>query len=497
MAKEYANMCVQYRKTGYDSPYYVGDEDCLFLNIMRPDQKPNESLLPVMLWIHGGSYKYGNASGDVWSEESMQYDGRFLSLQENILHVSIQYRLNSFGMLNWKGNKGSSTWKTDLNGEQVTYKYENFYGNLALYDAELAFNWVHRNIRHFGGDPYKITIAGASAGAGVASMLSSLESVAPIIKGIIQISGDALGPTTGFLPPAEWENDQLHNLKKIAGYNNCDETSETTMLNCLKDLNQYDLLKFSHKRHYRWVNDGNLVNAPYMEMIKNSAHVPFLAGINDADAAYFSPTWVKTPNEGTPELLHEYAESMTVDLGLPDKTVNMVNYAYTDYNGMNRYEDWFIRTNAAYMATDWRYGVGLMHKQILRKEYNSDAVNYMFNFNHTAGYKLDWDLNLPVHGEERVFIFGGPFAMFDDFKKKDRDVSVLMMSQIGLFVRDQTVSWSPFPSSAHISTFVRDDPQEPHMHSAGVWLDLILKENERKLNCKSFIQCPYPHNQLN
>ena len=99
-------------------------------------------------------------------------------------------------------------------------------------------------------------------------MLSSIESVAPVIKGIIQISGDAFGPTTGFLPPAEWENDQLHNLKKIAGYNNCDETSETTMLDCLKELDQYDLLKFSHKRHYRWVNDGNLVNAPYMELIK-------------------------------------------------------------------------------------------------------------------------------------------------------------------------------------------------------------------------------------
>ena len=99
-------------------------------------------------------------------------------------------------------------------------------------------------------------------------MLSSIESVAPIVKGIIQISGDAFGPTTGFLPPAEWENDQLHNLKKIAGYNHCDETSETTMMDCLKELDQYDLLKFSHKRHYRWVNDGNLVNAPYMEMIK-------------------------------------------------------------------------------------------------------------------------------------------------------------------------------------------------------------------------------------
>ena len=66
----------------------------------------------------------------------------------------------------------------------------------------------------------------------------------------------------------------------------------------------------------------------------------------------------------------------------------------------------------------------------------------MFNFNYIASYKLDWDLNLPVHGEERVFIFGGPFAMFDDFTDQDRDVSKLMMSQIGEFVRSQTVSWS-------------------------------------------------------
>ena len=31
--------------------------------------------------------------------------------------------------------------------------------------------------------------------------------------------------------------------------------------------------------------------------------------------------------------------------------------------------------------------------------------------------------------------------MFDDFTDEDRDVSLLMMSQIGQFVRNQTVSW--------------------------------------------------------
>ena len=31
--------CVQQREFGYEYPYYTGDEDCLFLNIMRPDIK--------------------------------------------------------------------------------------------------------------------------------------------------------------------------------------------------------------------------------------------------------------------------------------------------------------------------------------------------------------------------------------------------------------------------------------------------------------------------
>lgn len=189
---------------------------------------------------------------------------------------------------------------------------------------------------------------------------------------------------------------------------------------------------------------------------------------------------------------------MTSELGLPDKTVNMVNYAYTNYTGMNRNADWSIRTNAAYMATDWRYLAASMHKMHLRSEYNKNAVNYMFNFNYTAasGFKLEWDLSLPVHGEERVFIFGGPFAMFDAYTDQDRDVSVLMMDQIGQFVHHQRVQWSPFPRSAQITTKIIDEEQEPHILSASVWLDLILRENQRTLKCKSFIQCPYPPYQV-
>ena len=44
----------------------------------------HQLFLPVFIWIHGGSSKHGNNTGDIWSDDARQYDGRFLALQENI-----------------------------------------------------------------------------------------------------------------------------------------------------------------------------------------------------------------------------------------------------------------------------------------------------------------------------------------------------------------------------------------------------------------------------
>lgn len=38
-------------------------------------------------------------------------------------------------------------------------------GNLALKDQNFVFQWVQNNIKFFGGDPAKVTIAGHSSGS--------------------------------------------------------------------------------------------------------------------------------------------------------------------------------------------------------------------------------------------------------------------------------------------------------------------------------------------
>ena len=121
-------------------------------------------------------------------------------------------------------------------------------------------------------------------------------------------------------------------------------------------------------------------------------------------------------------------------------------------------------------------------------------------------------MNLATHIEERLYTFGGPFAMFDDFTDKERDLSVLMMEQWGKFIKQQTVDWGQHPHHAYFDlNGLTEVENEAHSHrfapniafqnliindfSSSVWLDLIKKQNERQ-NCKSFIQCPYPGFQV-
>lgn len=54
----YGDPCPQPDSSGF----IIGSEDCLWLNVFTP-QMPDESTgLPVIVWIHGGGYRYGSAN---------------------------------------------------------------------------------------------------------------------------------------------------------------------------------------------------------------------------------------------------------------------------------------------------------------------------------------------------------------------------------------------------------------------------------------------------
>lgn len=127
-------------------------EDCLYLNVWRPAR---EGVFPVMVWIHGGGFTGGSGSFDI-------YNGANLSAREELVIVTINYRLGALGFLALPELK-----EEDKN--QST-------GNMGILDQILALEWVRDNIENFGGDPNNVTVFGQSAGAmSICALLASPE----------------------------------------------------------------------------------------------------------------------------------------------------------------------------------------------------------------------------------------------------------------------------------------------------------------------------------
>jgi len=135
-----------------------GSEDCLIFDIYAPANAKGKAL-PVMVWIHGGS----NVSG-----ASQLYVGENLAKNENVIVMSVQYRL---GPLGWFSHPALV--KTAIIPEDAS-------ANFGTLDLIASLKWVQENAASFGGDPNNVTIFGESAGGhNVVTLLAS-----PLAKGL-------------------------------------------------------------------------------------------------------------------------------------------------------------------------------------------------------------------------------------------------------------------------------------------------------------------------
>lgn len=128
----------------------VLSEDCLYLNVFSPQKSGR---FPVMFWIHGGAFTMGSGMYSL-------YDGSRLAAEQEVVVVSVNYRLGPLGFFALP--------------ELAAEDPDNSTGNYGLMDQIRALEWVHDNIEGFGGDPDNVTIFGQSAGGmSVCSLLAS------------------------------------------------------------------------------------------------------------------------------------------------------------------------------------------------------------------------------------------------------------------------------------------------------------------------------------
>ena len=159
--------CLQNDQGWNHKDFLIGAEDCLTLDVRTPSMTGK---LPVLVWIHGGSNRYGGPNDIVLSDVGKQ-----------VVIVGVRYRLGIFGFLS----------HPKLTAEQGAS------GNYGLMDQLAALRWVRRNIARFGGDPANVTIAGESAGSQDVSLALLEPAAQPLFARAIMESG-----TPGFgMPP--------------------------------------------------------------------------------------------------------------------------------------------------------------------------------------------------------------------------------------------------------------------------------------------------------
>jgi len=204
-AFDFGPICVQ---TGYflekDRGKILGEEDCLSLNVYTPGKFDATEKKPVLVWIHGGGFTLGSAK---------EYDPEPLMRSQDILVVTINYRLGHLGFLTF-GNSIVS-------------------GNMGLRDQIEALRWIQEHIEQFGGDPNKVTIFGESAGAASVQYLQLSPLAENLFSGVIAQSGTALLYRKDDEVSKNWRTANM--IGEIFNCS-CTDTYDQSLLRCLQNV---------------------------------------------------------------------------------------------------------------------------------------------------------------------------------------------------------------------------------------------------------------------
>lgn len=259
------------------NPSTPHSEDCLFLNVYSKDL--SNAKKPVMVWIHGGAFVSG--SGE-------PYDARQLVSENDVVVVTINYRLGVFGFLDARG---------------AGPKFANSV-NLGIQDQICALEWVRENIECFGGDPNNVTIWGESAGATSVLSLLGAPSAAGLFHQVAAFSGAEV------LMPAL---DQFELLKlhfKVATAEEC--------MTALMALSSEDLfaLQLALQIYSTPVLDGNVISLPACEAIQHGpgSAIPVVTGATKDEGTLLAPAFAVS-EEATLATIAGLGASIGRDLG--------------------------------------------------------------------------------------------------------------------------------------------------------------------------------------
>ncbi|XP_062969199.1 cocaine esterase-like [Cynocephalus volans] len=348
-------------------------EDCLYLSIYTPAHAHEGSNLPVMVWIHGGALVVGSAS---------MYDGSALAAFEDVVVVTIQYRLGILGFFS-TGDKHAT-------------------GNWGYLDQVAALRWVQQNIAHFGGDPDRVTIFGESAGG--ASVSSHV--ISPMSRGLfhgaIMESGVALLPDliTG-------SSDAVSTM--VANLSACDQVDSKALVGCLRGKSEEEILAINKPfKVIPGVVDGAFLPRHPLELLASDEFrpVPSIIGVNNDEWGWTIPMFMgyDTQKEVDRESMQALVQKTSAEMMLPPETGDLL---MEEYMGDNE-DPQTLQAQFREMMGDAMFVIPAL--QVAHFQC-SHAPVYFYEFQHRPSlYK---DIKPPHvkadHGDEILFVFRSSF----------------------------------------------------------------------------------------
>ncbi|CAF4563430.1 unnamed protein product [Rotaria socialis] len=243
------------RQTQSSIEYLGQDEQCLYLNIFTPINVSNQSLLPVLVWIHGGALQTGCSSQDI----PTIYNGTNIianSLQPAII-VTINYRLGVLADLYLPALVEENS------PDQPTA------GNYYYLDMLSALHWVNKNIRDYGGNPKNVLLFGDSSGASAVVDIGALKGSANLYQHIISESGGA-----GHYIYYSNVSDAIQISNKIVQNMNCTRENNVLILACLRNSSIKYLIAAFGRRLAKPIIDGYFFPYHPLLAIKNGLYNP-------------------------------------------------------------------------------------------------------------------------------------------------------------------------------------------------------------------------------
>ncbi|XP_070195109.1 bile salt-activated lipase-like isoform X3 [Littorina saxatilis] len=366
-------------------------EDCLYLNVYAPNSPSDTSLLPVMFWIYGGSYKTGTAA---------YYNGTELA-SKGVVVVTANYRLGALGFLSTLDDICP--------------------GNNGLLDQILALKWVKDNIASFHGDPNDVTIFGESAGSGSVALLR----LSPLAQGLfskaIMESGASLSPWAVARPGKDTISPLqfAQSLGNETGCSDSDLQSSADLVSCLKNVPVDKILKATESIYkstlllkFRPTVEkalGVIPDDPLKLLARGAgSNITSIRGVNKNEYSLFLlryPIWDFTLKQVEARILLFAKEFFPEQSQIVANKIIAEYISTKDLPTPERCRDALIQIN-----TDFDFIVPTILEQQQTVRAPGHAKQYLYEFTYRATHSTRPAWAGVMHASELPFVFGQPFT---------------------------------------------------------------------------------------